>query len=273
MMIMIRFNEVISKAFEHKKQSNSQYSMRALARDMGISVTYVSKVLSGKNVPSAKFLRRMNQLMDLSNSDLREIYLSICYESLPTVKCQEYFLHEINKDSDELNTINFEALENESIAILSKWYTMAILQLMALKDFQFDLEWIASRLNISVHNVAESIALLSHHNLVEEKNGQLIKSHKRVAFNTDSASKSFSSFQKQMFNKVIGELEKNQSAVDLRSIHSLTVATNSECFNTAKNSFQDSIIKFFELLQTDEPTDVYQLCLGVVPLTNKAEQK
>ena len=45
---MLTSNNLICMYFERKKKNNAAYSMRAFARDLKLSQSYVSEILSGK---------------------------------------------------------------------------------------------------------------------------------------------------------------------------------------------------------------------------------
>lgn len=266
---IIHFSEPLKAALERKKQRNSRYSMAALARDMDLSTPYLSRVFSGQKVPSSKLLRKAHELLDLTTEEQEALYISICFESLPTSKCQQFFL-KLAKNSQGMGPrSDFLILEDDAYAILTKWQMMAILQLSSLVDFQSDPSWIAERLNTALSEVLESLAILFHHEFLTEENGKYVSTHKRILFNSPHANNKFTNYQKQMIQRQLFDLENFPEGVKQRFISGLTVATTPEKAKALEDHINKIIKDSFELLKTDSPTEIYQLNVGVTPLSGR----
>lgn len=263
------YSKPLKGALERKQLKNPRYSLAALARDMDLSTSYVSRVLSGKKLPSAKFLRKVQEALCLTPNELHQIYLSVCFESLPTQKCQQFFLEKIIASPKEFNPSDFLILEDESFAILTKWQMMAILQLTSLTDFKSDPTWIAKRLNTTLTDVTESLAVLFHHEFLKNNAGQFISTHKRIAFNSSRANLHFTKYQQQMIGRQLNDLEQFSEGAEERCLSSLTVATTPEKAKAIEEYIRNVAEDSFEKLKTSQPTEVYQLNIGLIPLTGR----
>jgi uncharacterized protein (TIGR02147 family) len=267
---MKHFSDTLKLAFEAKQTRNPSYSMSALARDLDLSKSYVSRVFSGAKIPSAKFLARIVDLLRLSEAQKKEIYISICFESLPTSQCQKYFVEATAGINRALEFSSFYLLEDESLAMLEKWQAMAILQLMATQNFKPDVEWIATHLGTTKEEVLEAVALLFHHELISEENGKWIKANRRIALTSNIPNAIFTNYQVQMIRRQLQEIENNQAETDRRHLTGLTVATTPEKIEQAKKIIDNAIKESFEILKDEQATEVYQLNIGLVPLSKAA---
>lgn len=63
------FLDVLTAELIRRKMMNSRYSLRAYARSLGIDATLLSKILSGKNLPSIKTAEKLAMKLKLSEED------------------------------------------------------------------------------------------------------------------------------------------------------------------------------------------------------------
>jgi DNA-binding MarR family transcriptional regulator len=135
--------EFLVTEFKKRKKRNPAYSVRAFARDIGLSKTSVSAVLNG--------LRRLSK----ANIEILSSTLNLNSE---TLKC---FKDDIGNAPSE-----------EGLAPTNEWYFMAILNLANVPENKFCAKWVAERLGIP-HEIAEqTLKKLLVLGLIEEKNGR-----------------------------------------------------------------------------------------------------
>ena len=95
-----------------RREKNPYYSLRAFARDVGLSPATVSLFLRGKSSLSAKSHERL-----------------LCRLGIPAGEAKEVLVEERG---------GFDSLETEQFVAVADWQHFAVLSLVELEDFQSD---------------------------------------------------------------------------------------------------------------------------------------
>lgn len=99
-------NSLIRNEFEAKKSKNKNYSLRALARDLDVSVSTLSESLNGKHKLSYKSLERILAKLDVDT----ETAIKLKLQNYPS-RAEKALLLEANTDK-------FKKLKHEVQAFL-----------------------------------------------------------------------------------------------------------------------------------------------------------
>lgn len=240
-----------------RRQKNERYSVRAFSSYLKISPATISHLLSGKRVPSAKFAAKLLTRLDVDPEE-KEIILS----SLKARKAS---------NSVEASTeANYQMIALDTFKLLSDWYHYAILEMTAIKSFKFEYAWIANQLNISVTEAQQCVERLLRLDLIEEKNGTLVKTS---AFITNGDDVLTSSAHKQLQRHV---LQKALDAIDTVSIEqkdisSMTMAIDESKIPQAKKlitKFRRDLCKY---LENGDQTRVYNLGIQLYPISKETK--
>ncbi|WP_413290662.1 DUF4423 domain-containing protein [Bdellovibrio sp. HCB337] len=247
----IQYHEVAAylKSFlDARRSKNPRYSLRAFARDLKTSPGRVSSILSGKTLPGKIVRKRIVTALELSpkNSERLE------------------FL--IGKSKYERNDSRIpHQVSEKKFSFLPDWHHFAILNLMETVSFKNDSRWISERLGLSVPVVAESLKCLKQIGLVEEINGNLQPTHKHLTSTHDIPSSALKNYQRQLINKALQSLDAD--SVELRDITSVIIPTNPRQLYKAKILAKKFRREISELLEEGEKTEVYNVCVQIVPAT------
>jgi uncharacterized protein (TIGR02147 family) len=165
-------------------------------------------------------------------------------------------------------------INDAQIAYYTKWYYIAIRELMTTPYFREDAEWIASRLNPSVSADEVRVALnhLESLGMVKRStDGKLKVEQNWVSTGDEVKSVLVREFHKNMIEQGKGSMENVVS--QLRDISALTFGVS-----------QDNVIKLKELLslfrkellaiseQNLDPNLIYQLNLQLFPLSKNLSE-
>src|SRR4051812_43989704 len=93
------YQKCLREDLQRRCERNPRYSVRAFARALGIDVGTVSKLLSGKQMPSMKLAKRLLAVIELSAEDERA-FLSSLAESQKARKLQRVSSAFRNFDAD-----------------------------------------------------------------------------------------------------------------------------------------------------------------------------
>jgi hypothetical protein len=116
------------------------YSLRAFARSLKTDPGSLSRVLSGKKVPSYPFSQKIFQILSLSPDEQERFLASVTF----TRKVMGYQRFSPSlKPYREQATPAPRELSAEAFRVISDWYHFAILELTFVPGFRAEPAWIA----------------------------------------------------------------------------------------------------------------------------------
>ncbi len=238
-----------------RRAKNPNYSTRAFARDLGISQTLLSLIMSGKRSLSAKIALQISASLGLSNQEQG----ALLGEQLTSGQRSTHF---VDYDSECFRT-------------LSQWYHLAILDLTLTRGFKSDRLWIARRLGITPIEAADAIERLIQLGFLVLEKGKIRKSRDHIYFTPRQADTAIANHHKQMIGKALAQLDdRSATAFDSRSITSMTFTTSASQIDEANQrikKFQEELVAFLEKKTVGE--EVYQLNVQLFPLTKSVPAK
>lgn len=240
-----------------RRQKNYNYSIRSFSNYIGISPATVSHLLSGKRKPSTKFATRLFTKLDITPEE-RNIVLS---------SLKKLTLQPTNTPNSEYHFVALDAFK-----FMSEWFHYAILELISVRDFTLDYKWIAQQLSISVPEARHAIDRLLRLDLVEEKNGKLIKTHSLVTNGDDAlTSSAHKQLQRHVLQKALDAIDT--VSIEEKDISSMTMAIDERKIPHAKKlitKFRRDLCNFLE----DGPqTRVYNLGIQLYPISKKLKNR
>jgi uncharacterized protein (TIGR02147 family) len=178
--------------------------------------------------------------------------------------------------SDTVDREEFQQITLDTFAIISDWYHYAILELIRVRNFKGDAQWIAKALGITKSEVNIAIERLERVGLLEiTKNGRWVDcSANGHATNingtfTSAASKKL---QKQVLEKSIQALM--EIPIEKRNHTSATFAMSPKDLPMAIEKIKKFRRKLgMQLESNPKPTQVYQLGISLYPITNIEENE
>ena len=243
--------------FKERRKANAKYSMRACASSLGLGVSTTSEILSGKRPITTKLRYRIGKALDMTEEQI------------------QFFSAKPHGNSNRplpTTPTDHQRLALDSFYVISQWFHYGILQLLRTKDFKNDTGWIADRLNITKQEAKEALARLTRIGLIEEDNGHLIDAtqghttHLKDNF-TNSQLKDFQIKALQMAMQKIESIP-----IQYRDNTSMTMAISKKAIPFAKKEITKFRRQLTQQLETfDDPDEVYQLTIGLCPLTQIKE--
>lgn len=256
----------LKEVFELKKQSNPKYSLRSLARDMGISPSFLSKIMNGKKPLPEKYIGELSRRLNLDAIEVEKLK-----KSTAAMRPFRNNTRVVGSDNERLR--KYTPMGRNDLPLLEKWYYIAILDLSTCENFKSNIKWIAERLKLSESLVEDSVKwLLEKEYLIQSENGWK-KSDRKMRFPADSANPTISNFHGQLLSKVIKTMERDNNAEKYkgRAIHSTVVAGNPENLEKAQKILIKALYKATEVLTEGDCTEVYQLNVNQIPITENSK--
>lgn len=251
------FSDWFQREYFKRRKKNESYSIRAFAKYLGLDAATVSQLFSGKRRPSIKFVNKLFLSLEVTPKE-RELILKSFSKK--------------NESPVEKENQKYQMIALDSFKIISDWYHYAILELISISDFKFDYLWIANQLNISVPEARKAVERLLRQELVEEKNGTLVKTND---FITNYEEGLTNSALKQLQRHI---LEKALEAIDLvpseeKDITSMTMAIDESKLPEAKKLIKKFRRQMCDYLEEGHQTRVFNLAIQLYPISKKNKKQ
>jgi transcriptional regulator with XRE-family HTH domain len=239
---------IVKAEFARRANNNPNYSLRSFARQLGISHSHLSRLMSKNRKPTQKTTAILLENLRLSEAEI------------------DHKLKSLGVTYSRLD--KYQKLLESQFSLISNWYHFAILELALLEDFNSDPKWIAQRLNISKSEVNIALERLQQegHLIIESDGSWKVQSVHTTWSNTKTTSEARKMHQKQVLTKAKDAI--NEVSYDFRQNSSLMLAADRTLLPEIKKriqEFKDSISEFIEA--QGKYNEVYQLSLAFFPLT------
>ena len=249
----------IDLELSRRKQKNAQYSMRALARDIKINISLLSRILKSDELPSKKTCSALINGLALNERDA-EMFV----ESIANTK-QEKFINSIQPDKVRPNPTE---IGDDIFEMISEPCHYEILELTYTENFCSDAEWIADKINQKVSVTRLAIDRLIRVGLLEDKNGRLIKTSERITTqNRKRTSLALRQHQRKIIEKALFSLENDP--IEYRSMTSMTMAINPERLPMARGYIEEFMRGMSQILEATPRSEVYNMGISLFPALPK----
>lgn len=262
---------LLKQHFSERKSKNIQYSLRAFARDLGISPPQLSRILSGKRDLSYRQMLRVGKALGLPRPQIQEYVQKIIVEGSPRAKVASKLRAKMQKKNSLRGTqpsVRFES--PEALGSISQWYYLAILELTFVEGFKSEPAWIASRLKIDEHEARSALEQLENLGLlIRAPNGFLQKASRQLWVTSNRSAPAIRNHEKAMIEKAKKELDKcDPSAFEKRLINSITFPASNGALTELKDAVFDFQNRVLTIIKNHPYHEVYQLNCQLFPLVS-----
>lgn len=252
----MKAHEILDAHFKRKKKVRG-YSLRALARDLGVSAPFMSNVLSGKKPIPLKKLDSLVRLLDIDPQTHQEIRSQLLVTERPLAPGP---------------ISEWQPSEIKHLSILRQWYFLALLEMTSCEGFKNDPLDIGSKLGISPKSVEVALRELVFTGLLKEENGSLSKTTRYLRLGSSQSLDDIRRFHRQMLEKAGETLCKTDAAdFERRLITGITITAPREKIAVAKKMLSDTLHQIANFLTEEKGNEVYHLSGQLFPLTQRKE--
>ncbi len=240
--------DYLNLELEGRKKKNSGYSLRAYGRDLSIQPATLSHILKRKRQISDSVKKKIYSHLGLSKDQI------------------QYFEGKNNNGVD----VRYKKFDFDTFAILSDWYYDAICELVRVKGFESDVDYVARRLGLLKNTAKEAVDKLFDLELLKESPNKtwIETTGNDSILGGDTTNLALQKLQKQLLEKAIEALKETPK--DQREQASMVMAINKNDLPEAKKrikEFQRDMCKYLQ--RPNRPSDeVYQLVTTLYPLTD-----
>jgi transcriptional regulator with XRE-family HTH domain len=237
---------LIQRVLQEKLEKNARYSLRALARDLGVSHTYLSLVMHGKKMLSQEAVASLNQL---KSGRPVQIY------TRPRTK-------------------RFRQLPVDQFELLSGWYHFAILELIRVKKFVPNVQWIAGNLGVKPYEVQLAVERLERVGLLKREGDRWIDTQEKLSVLPKSANRAMRIYHAQLLERAAEVLRSSgDEGFEKRQFTGMTMAINPKHWEQAKKRIRAFQRSMSDILCQGECEEVYHLAVQLFSLTDKKKKR
>jgi uncharacterized protein (TIGR02147 family) len=239
----------LSDSLQFIQTKNPKYSATAYVRQAGFgenSRGYFNLIMSGKRNLSSSTILGFAKTLKLNEKETFHFENLVHYNQADTEKEKALYFERISKNMKGKNSAAFELLKSQ-YNYFSHWYLVAVRELVAVKDFKEDFEWINKKLRnkISKKELQEAIADLITLGLLARNNeGKLVQSEEFVTFTDNSMNYTVvNALHSQFLDRAKESL--NEDPYKDRSASCIVIATEKENFDKIREevrAFREHIL-------------------------------
>lgn len=255
--------EILSEELRKRKLVNPRYSMRAFSRDIKLSPSKTSEVLSGKMKLSSKRAVLISDSLNHNQDEQNYFVNLVLKDNAKSLQQSEG----ANKAIEMLrHKYIFNNLNQDTFRIISDWYHYAILELCYLEDFESSLDYVCKKLSISKFEAEEAMKRLEALSLLDRTQIPWKATEDFTASPYGFPSEALKNFHTQVIKKAQEALWTE--SVDNRSVTSTTFAFSHDCMAEAQEMIRQFRREFTLKFQNSAHKDrVYNLAIQLFPLS------
>lgn len=262
---------LLKRVYVERKERNKAYSLSSFSKDLGISVSLLSRILSGERSVSLKLAMHVTTLLEVGEKQSKHIILSMLKAQSKNAKIKKHIRAKLESNLQATNiSPEYTSVDIEQFKAIATWYHLAILSLIELRDFKSSTFWISKRLGISSTETRDAIERLFALGLITEVEGKIQRTKKSLFVKTRRSEFAVRKFHEQMISKALEELnETSQERFEKRLINGMTIACEDKHINLIKEKINQLQEEILNLTETAHATELYQMNVQLYPLTKK----
>ena len=258
-----RYIEILKGNFYSRLEKNSKYSLRAFARDIGLSPSRLSEIFNNKGDLSERSSINIAKKLGLTilEQDIFTALVILANSKSKSKKEKAYsFINSQNMDS-------FTSISSDKFKVIANWYYFGIVTVMELDDFDGTSEFISNELGLSSEIIDDAILKLINVGIVGENTGLFFLKENNLTTSHNVYSTALRSSHKQSLNQAIEALDT--ISVEFQDITSMMMAIDVSKLDEAKLKIKEFRRGLSNFLEAGKKNKAYQLNIQLIPLNTK----
>lgn len=244
------YREMLRQQLDLRRLRNPAYSLRAFARDLGISSSRLCEVVTGQQRLSLDLAQKISERLNLPDSERRNFLDLVQIEINPNSQPSKLANLRLKKRLRDTNAHN---LSEYQVEVLTSWRHLAILETITQGPQTIDA--LAERFGIKLEETELIIRTLQRLKLIKRKKGtqawqrslndiycggaipsSAIRRLHQEALNLAQNALHYQNFEKRTFNTLILSLPEARRTEAKARLHEFVREFNTEFGQTEKNT-------------------------------------
>ncbi len=259
------YRQYLKELVEYERIRNPVFSNRYIVQKAGFkSPTALKHVIDGKRNLSLESANKFASALKIEGIRRHYFLTLVLFNQTDSLSEREKYLNELVelKRSEHPSLLNEEKFD-----VLSKWYHLAIREIVNLPDFKNSVKWISRILTpqITMQDVADSIYLLKKLGLIEKVNGRYQQIENSLETDERVRSVKIMEYHRQMIQ--LGAESMTRFPSEERDISGTTLRISREDVQHVKMLLKEFRKKLLNLAVNSANADqIYQLNFQFFPL-------
>lgn len=251
------YRDVLLRHFELKRAKRAGYSLRMFARDLELTPSNLSDVLKGRCGISAVVAERIAQTLKMNTEEATFFADLVESKHARSRADREAALERVRRQAE--NPFGRKA-KPESIPLFEKWYYVATLEFLTLKQGEPGVDEIADALGLSVEEVHESLSRLLALGAIRREGSRFVRADEYLFAESPTPSETIRSFHKQVMDQA--KLAIDTQTIERRKFLSTLFTFDSRRLAEAIAYLESLDQDFFSKFEAKEESDsVYAFSL------------
>lgn len=255
--------DILRTELARRCEQNRRYSLRAFARDIGISPPMLSEILNRKKGMSVDSAMMVADTLALPPEKAALFCDSVQASHGRTEAARRIARSRLNQF---YQNHEFKILNEELTKVLSEWRHVAIMELIGVDAQHSRPEVLAKRLNLSEHEVEDALARLARVGLIQKEDGVWRKVSRMTASKSDMPNHALRNYTINMHEMGIKKIK--QLPVSERDYSTSLFLINRKQLEKFKSDFRKLRRSLMQDYETKGARDLYCLATQFFPLTN-----
>lgn len=265
--------DFLNYALGLKQLNNRRFSLRAWARQLGfINPSFLSHILKNERKLNLDLAAKITDNLKLKSDAKRYFEYLILFKYSKTMDEKSIYSEMIESIKPE-KIKSQQTLSIEEFRIISDWYHTAILEMVELKDFKYDLEYISQRLGgeYSIQEVKKAVERLLDLELLKEIPSGKIKRNKgnSILLENNIPNIAVRHYHKQLLEKA--KVAIDSQTINERDIRGTTISIKKKDYNKITEIIKKAHSEILKYSTEGEGEEIYHLSSQFFRLTQKKE--
>ena len=263
-------SQILTEILSERKASNPSYSLRAFARDLGVSAPQLSNVMNGHRGLSPEVAKAISDMLSLDPRQ-KEIFTSSLKAKFSPSKAERVVAK--TKLEDLTTDVETKYLDLDLFKVISNWYHFALIELIKISKKKTNPEsWFAEKLGIPEIEVSLSLGRLERLELIQKISKGYQVNQDTVFAEKGAPTEAVKHFHRQLLEKSIQAMAFQ--GPQERYGYSAAMPIKVKSVDRAKNMIQKFRSDFAKEISDHEGgEEIYGLCLQFFRLTQKNTEK
>jgi uncharacterized protein (TIGR02147 family) len=260
------YRQYLKDFYTAAKAENSKFSFRFLARQAGLSsASFLKHVMDGQRNLSNESAEKVIRALKFNREEALHFKKLVQLNQATTTEERQKCAKEILRSQIYRQT---HPLKESEYLYFSKWYFIAIRELLTLSGAKADVQWLSEHIFPSLRRVEveQALSALTDLGLIE-KDSEGASNTKKIHLATPDEVTSSSLAQVHCELMDLAKESIDRFDREKRDISSVTVRVNAESIQKVKEKIQNFRKEMVELcLSESDPNSIYQLNIQLFPL-------
>lgn len=254
------------------KSGGSPFSNRNFNRRSGLkSSGHLSLIINGRRNLGRDAMYKVCQGFGLGEKESHFFVNLVNFNQARTVDERAHFYKRLLRGYPPAHA---KFIDSKHYDVFSRWYYIALLEMVRMKDFKADPVWISNRLKpkVSVSKVKKALADLINLGFIKEAGGRLERVEKMLATPEAVRSVAIMDFHEQLSMLALDSLKKDP--VNNKEFSTLTIALSGEDIAVLKKRIQEFKKELHSFIESSDAkkTEVVNISLQLFKMTRSGEQ-